>query len=384
MINSISILGSTGSIGTQSLDVVDKLGLKVSAITAASNVDLIENQIRKYKPELAVLFNEDKAAELRLRVKDTGTRVLGGMDGLIEAAVIPSASLVLNSVVGMVGLKPTMAAIEAKKDIALANKETLVAGGDLVTDAVKRNGVKLLPVDSEHSAIFQCLQGAPDNKALKKLILTASGGPFFGKTYDELKDVTVEQALNHPNWSMGAKITIDSASMMNKGLEIIEAARLFDVSGDDIDVVVHRESIIHSLVEYTDNSVIAQLGVPDMRIPIQYAITYPSRFESPVAELSLAEIGKMTFFEPDYETFKCLNACKTALKMGGAATAIANGANEEANMLFRNGKIKFLDIGELVCGAVESVKNFIPSSVDDVIRADSLARQYVKEKVGIY
>ena len=384
MINSISILGSTGSIGTQSLDVVDKLGLKVSAITAASNVDLIENQIRKYKPELAVLFNEDKAAELRLRVKDTGTRVLGGMDGLIEAAVIPSASLVLNSVVGMVGLKPTMAAIEAKKDIALANKETLVAGGDLVTNAVKRNGVKLLPVDSEHSAIFQCLQGAPDNKALKKLILTASGGPFFGKTYDELKDVTVEQALNHPNWSMGAKITIDSASMMNKGLEIIEAARLFDVSGDDIDVVVHRESIIHSLVEYTDNSVIAQLGVPDMRIPIQYAITYPSRFESPVAELSLAEIGKMTFFEPDYETFKCLNACKTALKMGGAATAIANGANEEANMLFRNGKIKFLDIGELVCGAVESVKNFVPSSVDDVIRADSLARQYVKEKVGIY
>ena len=384
MINSISILGSTGSIGTQSLDVVDKLGLKVSAITAASNVDLIENQIRKYKPELAVLFNEDKAAELRLRVKDTGTRVLGGMDGLIEAAVIPSASLVLNSVVGMVGLKPTMAAIEAKKDIALANKETLVAGGDLVTGAVKRNGVKLLPVDSEHSAIFQCLQGAPDNKALKKLILTASGGPFFGKTYDELKDVTVEQALNHPNWSMGAKITIDSASMMNKGLEIIEAARLFDVSGDDIDVVVHRESIIHSLVEYTDNSVIAQLGVPDMRIPIQYAITYPSRFESPVAELSLAEIGKMTFFEPDYKTFKCLNACKTALKMGGAATAIANGANEEANMLFRNGKIKFLDIGELVCGAVESVKNFVPSSVDDVIRADSLARQYVKEKVGIY
>ncbi len=383
MINSISILGSTGSIGTQSLDVVDKLGLKVSAITAASNVDLIENQIRKYKPELAVLFNEDKAAELRLRVKDTGTRVLGGMDGLIEAAVIPSASLVLNSVVGMVGLKPTMAAIEAKKDIALANKETLVAGGDLVTDAVKRNGVKLLPVDSEHSAIFQCLQGAPDNKALKKLILTASGGPFFGKTYDELKDVTVEQALNHPNWSMGAKITIDSASMMNKGLEIIEAARLFDVSGDDIDVVVHRESIIHSLVEYTDNSVIAQLGVPDMRIPIQYAITYPSRFESPVAELSLAEIGKMTFFEPDYKTFKCLNACKTALKMGGAATAIANGANEEANMLFRNGKIKFLDIGELVCGAVESVKNFVPSSVDDVIKADSLARQFVKEKVGV-
>ena len=381
MINSISILGSTGSIGTQSLDVVDKLGLKVSAITAASNVDLIENQIRKYKPELAVLFNEDKAAELRLRVKDTGTRVLGGMDGLIEAAVIPSASLVLNSVVGMVGLKPTMAAIEAKKDIALANKETLVAGGDLVTDAVKRNGVKLLPVDSEHSAIFQCLQGAPDNKALKKLILTASGGPFFGKTYDELKDVTVEQALNHPNWSMGAKITIDSATMMNKGLEIIEAARLFDVSGDDIDVVVHRESIIHSLIEYNDNSVIAQLGVPDMRIPIQYAITYPERYPSPVQELNLAQIGKLTFFDPDYETFACLSACKRALAMGGVATAIANGANEEANMLFRQGKIKFLEIGELVTGAIDSVPNVTPKTVEDVLDADALARQYVKDRI---
>ncbi len=382
MINTISILGSTGSIGTQTLDVVDMLGLKVSALTAASNVELLEKQIRKYKPGLAVMFNEDKAKELRLRVKDTGTKVLGGMDGLCEAASLPDAELVLNSVVGMVGLKPTMAAIEAKKDIALANKETLVAGGDLVTDAVKRNGVKLLPVDSEHSAIFQCLQGKPDNKALKKLILTASGGPFFGKAYDELKDVTVEQALNHPNWSMGAKITIDSASMMNKGLEIIEAARLFDVSGDDINVVVHRESIIHSLIEYTDNSVIAQLGVPDMRIPIQYAITYPSRFESPVTELNLAKIGTLTFFEPDYETFKCLNACKTALKMGGAATAVANGANEEANMLFRNGRIKFLEIGELVSGAVKDVENFTPRSVEDVIEADRLARQYVKDRVG--
>lgn len=382
MIKTLSILGSTGSIGTQTLDVADMLGLKISALTAASNVDLLEKQIRKYKPELAVLFNEDKAEELRLRVKDTDTKVLGGMDGLIEAATISSAELVLNSVVGMVGLRPTMAAIEAKKDIALANKETLVAGGDLVTDAVKRNGVKLLPVDSEHSAIFQCLQGAPDNKALKKLILTASGGPFFGKTVDELNEVTVEQALDHPNWSMGAKITIDSASMMNKGLEIIEAARLFDVSGDDIDVVVHRESIIHSLIEYDDNSVLAQLGVPDMRIPIQYAITYPSRFKSPVKELNLAQIGTLTFFEPDYETFKCLNACKAALKMGGAATAIANGANEEANMLFRNGKIKFLDIGELVEGAVKNVKNFAPQSVDEVIKADSLARQYVIDIAG--
>ena len=380
MINTISILGSTGSIGLQTLDVVDKLGLTVSAVAAAKNINLLEKQVRKYKPELAVVFDEEKALELKENIKDTNTKVLGGMDGLITAAQLKSADLVLNSVVGMVGLKPTLAAAEAKKDIALANKETLVAGGDLVTNAVKRNGVKLLPVDSEHSAIFQCLQGMPSKKALKKLILTASGGPFFGKTTDDLRDVTVEQALNHPNWSMGAKITIDSATMMNKGLEIIEAARLFDVDGDDIDVVIHRESIIHSLIEYTDNSVLAQLGVPDMRIPIQYAITYPERFESPVAELSLAQIGKLTFFEPDYETFKCLRACKKALKMGGAATAIANGANEEANMLFRNGKIKFLEIGDLVMGAVDSIQNFEPKTVEDVLYADSLARQYVKEK----
>ena len=381
MIQTISVLGSTGSIGTQTLDVADQLGLSVCALTAARNIELLERQIRKYKPALAVVFHEDKAAELRNNIKDTDTRVLAGMEGLIEAARMESADLVLNSVVGMVGLQPTIAAAEAKKDIALANKETLVAGGDLVTDAVKRSGVKLLPVDSEHSAIFQCLQGAPSNKALKKLILTASGGPFFGRTREELRDVTVEQALNHPNWSMGAKITIDSASMMNKGREIIEAARLFEVDGDDIDVVVHRESIIHSLIEYTDNSVIAQLGVPDMRIPIQYAITYPERYPSPVAELSLAQIGKLTFFEPDYETFACLTACKRALRMGGVATAIANGANEEANMLFRQGKIRFLEIGELVTGAVDSVPNMTPTKVEDILLADRLARQYVRDRV---
>ncbi len=381
MIQTISILGSTGSIGTQTLDVADKLGLRVCALTAANNVDLLEKQVRKYRPQLAVLFNEDKAAQLRHTIKDTDTKVLAGMEGLIAAAQMESADLVLNSVVGMVGLRPTIAAAQAKKDIALANKETLVAGGDLVTDAVRGNGVKLLPVDSEHSAIFQCLQGAAPNKALKKLILTASGGPFFGKTRDELRDVTVEQALNHPNWSMGAKITIDSATMMNKGLEIIEAARLFDVSSDDIDVVVHRESIIHSLIEYNDNSVIAQLGVPDMRIPIQYAITYPERYPSPVQELNLAQIGKLTFFDPDYETFACLSACKRALAMGGVATAIANGANEEANMLFRQGKIKFLEIGELVTGAIDSVPNVTPKTVEDVLNADALARQYVKDRI---
>ena len=381
MIETISILGSTGSIGTQTLDVVDKLGLRVCALTAANNIELLEKQIRKYKPRLAVVFNEDKAAQLRHTIKDTDTRVLAGMDGLIEAATADEADLVLNAVVGMVGLRPTIAAAQAKKDIALANKETLVAGGSLVTDAVRENGVKLLPVDSEHSAIFQCLQGAPPNKALKKLILTASGGPFFGRTRDELRDVTVEQALAHPNWSMGAKITIDSATMMNKGLEIIEAARLFDVKGEDIDVVVHRESIIHSLVEYTDNSVIAQLGVPDMRIPIQYAVTYPERYPSPVQELSLSQIGRLTFFEPDYETFACLNACKRALAMGGVATAIANGANEEANMLFRQGRIRFLDIGELVSGALDSIRNLTPKSVEDVLEADRLARRYVEDSI---
>lgn len=381
MIQNISILGSTGSIGTQTLDVVDKLGLSVSALTASSNIKLLEEQVRKYKPKLAVVFDENKAKEFKQNINDLNTKVAVGMDGLIEAAVIDDAELVLNSVVGMVGLKPTIAAANAKKDIALANKETLVAGGSLVMDAVKNNNVKLLPVDSEHSAIFQCLQGMHNKKALKKLILTASGGPFFGKTTEELKSVTIEQALNHPNWSMGAKITVDSASMMNKGLEIIEARWLFDVSGDNIDVIVHRESIIHSLIEYVDNSVIAQLGVPDMRIPIQYAITYPERYESPVEELSLSKIGKMSFFEPDYKTFKCLAACKKALAMGGVATAIANGANEEANRLFREGKISFLDIGELVSGAIENINNFEPEKVEDVLKADSLARQYVIDRV---
>lgn len=382
MINNISVLGSTGSIGTQTLDVVDKLGLNVCALTAASNIALLEEQIRKYKPNLAVVYDEEKAKILKDNIKDTDTKVLAGMEGLVEAATISNAELVLNSVVGMVGLMPTLAAAYAKKDIALANKETLVAGGKLVTDAVQKNGIKLLPVDSEHSAIFQCLQGMPEKKALKRLILTASGGPFFGKTVDGLRNVSVEQALNHPNWSMGAKITIDSATMMNKGLEIIEARWLFDMPADKIDVVVHRESIVHSLIEYTDNSVIAQLGMPDMRIPIQYAITYPQRYESPVNELNLSQIGKLTFFEPDYQTFECLRACKKALDMGGVATAVANGANEEANRLFREGRITFLEIGSLVMGAVDNIDNFEPDSVNDVLKADHLARQYVLDKIN--
>lgn len=382
MYKNIVILGSTGSIGTQTLDVVDKLHLNVTALTANKNIKLLEQQVRKYKPQLAVMFDTEKAKELKLLLKDTNTTVLGGMDGLCEAATLNNSDLILNSVVGMVGLKPTLAAANAKKDIALANKETLVAGGALVNDAVKKNNIKLLPVDSEHSAIFQCLQAMHDKKQLKKLILTASGGPFFGKTKEELKDVTVAQALNHPNWSMGAKITIDSASMMNKGLEIIEAYRLFGVDEKNIDVVVHRESVVHSMIEFVDNAVIAQLGVPDMRIPIQYAVTFPDRFESPCEELDFTKFSKLTFYEPDYETFKCLKACKKALSIGKTATAVVNGANEEANRLFREGKIKFLDIGELVAGSLDNVKIIEPKTLDDVLKADRLSRDYVINTVG--
>lgn len=381
MINSISILGSTGSIGTQALDVVSKLNIKTTALAAHSNIKLLEEQVRKYKPLVAVVFSEEKAKEFATNIKDTTTKVLTGMDGLIEAATLSETDLVLNSLVGMVGLLPTLAAANAKKDIALANKETLVAGGALVMDAVKKNGVKLYPVDSEHSAIFQCLQGRPDKESLKKIILTASGGPFFSKTREQLKGVTLEQALNHPNWSMGAKITVDSASMMNKGLEIIEAFWLFDVPVENIDVVVHRESIIHSMIMYSDNSVIAQLGVPDMRIPIQYAITYPKRYPSPVKELDLSQIATLTFAKPDEKTFKCMSACKEALKIGGTAPAIVNGANEAANKLFRDKKIDFLTIGDLVEQSLKSVSSVTPKTVEDVLFADKMARQFVINSV---
>lgn len=381
MVKNISILGSTGSIGTQALDVADNLDLKVSALTANRNIKVLEEQVRKYKPALAVVFDESKFSEFKQNIADTNTKVSCGMEGLINAAVLDSADLILNSVVGMVGLQPTISAARAGKDIALANKETLVAGGSLVMDAVKKNNINLYPVDSEHSAIFQCLQGCPDSKALKRLILTASGGPFFGKTVEDLKNVTVEQALNHPNWDMGAKITIDSATMMNKGLEIIEASWLFDMPADKIDVVVHRESVIHSLIEYTDNSVLAQLGVPDMRIPIQYAITYPNRYKSPVKQLNLTNYGKLTFFEPDYETFKCLRACKEAIERGGLCAAAANGANEVANSLFRERKISFLDIGDLVMEAMLNQDNIEAESVEDVLNADKKAREFVLNNI---
>lgn len=378
MTKSLAILGSTGSIGVQSLDVCRKCGYSVKALTAFSSTDTIEAQAREFRPEVVALVDEKAAADLKIKLADTDIKVLSGVEGVCECASLESTDTVLNSVVGMAGLKPTLTAIQAKKKIALANKETLVAGGQLVFSEAEKYGVDILPVDSEHSAIFQCLQGKPANKALKKIILTASGGPFFGKTRDELKSVTVENALKHPNWAMGAKITIDSATMMNKGLELIEAVWLFSVKPEDIDIVVHRESIVHSAVEYTDNSVIAQLGVPDMRIPIQYALTYPERYESPAEELNLAQIGKLTFFEPDYNTFGCINLCKRAISMGGLYPAAVNSANEQANLMFRQGKIGFLDIAKRVERVFESVPEFDSYTLDDVMEIDKLSREIVR------
>ncbi len=375
------LLGSTGSIGTQTLDVAEECGYGVLALAAGRQVAPLEEQIRRFRPRYAAMFDEAAAADLRVRVADLDVTVLGGMSGLCELASLPEADTVLNSVVGMVGLQPTLAAVEAGHDVALANKETLVAGGALVTEAVRRRGVKLLPVDSEHSAIFQCLQGAPaDRRAIKRLILTASGGPFFGKTAEELKTVTLADALKHPNWSMGAKITVDSASMMNKGLELIEARWLFDVEPSRIDVVVHRESIIHSLVEYVDNAVVAQLGVPDMRVPIQYALTYPDRTPSPVGELSLSDVGKMTFFAPDETNFPCLPICREAITIGGLTPAAVNGANEQAVALFMDGKIGFTDIPRLVEAAL---RRDWPKDgdVQAVLDTDSEARALVRSLV---
>lgn len=378
----IALLGSTGSIGTQSLDVCRMHGYRVVCLTANRRVDLMETQIREFRPDLVSMMHPVAADDLRTRVADTGTKVLSGMDGLIECATYSGADTVLNAVVGMVGLQPTLAAIQAKKTLALANKETLVAGGHLVTNTAKAYGVDILPVDSEHSAIFQCLQGSPEKGAVKKLILTASGGPFFGKTLAELENVTAADALKHPNWDMGAKITIDSATMMNKGLEFIEAKWLFDMPIDAIDIVVHRESVVHSAIAYQDNSVIAQLGVPDMRIPIQYALTYPRRLPSPVQELSLVDYGKLTFYAPDYDTFRCINVCKDAIAAGGLRPAAANGANEESVRLFLNGKIKFTDIAVLNRAAMEACPQVADYTLDDVLQADRAARDYVIEAVS--
>lgn len=377
----ITVLGSTGSIGEQALDVARMHGYRIKALTASKNTDIIEKQAREFRPEMVAMADEKSASDLKVRLADTDIKVLSGVGGVCECAAAERESIVLNSIVGMAGLVPTLSAIEAGSKIALANKETLVAGGQLVMNRAKEKNVDILPVDSEHSAIFQALQGMNDKKELKRIILTASGGPFFGKTKDELKDVTVAQALKHPNWSMGAKITIDSASMMNKGLELIEAVWLFDVKPCDVDIVVHRQSIVHSLIEFVDNSVIAQLGVPDMRIPIQYALTYPQRFESPVKQLNLAEWQTLTFDKPDYETFECIELCRKAIELGGLCTAAVNSANEMANELFREGQIGFLDIARLVSLALDSCEHVIDYSLDDVLETDKWAREFVRKSI---
>ena len=347
MTKSLSILGSTGSIGTQSLDVARLRGYTVEALTAYSDVAHMEAQIREFHPKTVAMVEEKAAADLKVRVADTNTKVLSGKDGVCACARADGADTVLNSVVGMAGLEPTLAAIDAKKKLALANKETLVAGGQLVMEAAKKNGVSILPVDSEHSAIFQALQGRPANAALKKIILTASGGPFFGKTKKELEKVTVADALKHPNWEMGAKITVDSATMMNKGLELIEAVWLFSVRPQDVQIVV------------------------------QYALTYPERFESPVGELSLSEIGKLTFFEPDYDTFQCINLCRTAINKGGLFPAAVNSANEQANAMFRRGEIGFLDIAARVAKVLETAPQKERYTLEDVLETDRWARETV-------
>ena len=381
MTEKLSILGSTGSIGTQALDVCEKAGIAVTALTANSNAKLIEAQARKFRPKKVALADENAAKELKIRLGDTDIKVLGGQKGVCECAQEETADTVLNDIVGMAGLEPTLAALNAKKGLALANKETLVAGGSLVTRTAKENNIRILPVDSEHSAIFQCLQGMNKKQELKSIILTASGGPFFGKTRAELENVTVAEALKHPNWSMGAKITVDSATMMNKGLELIEAVWLFDVSPSEIQIVVHRESVVHSLIEYVDNSVIAQLGVPDMRIPIQYALTYPERIPSPVKRLSLSDYKSLTFSKPDYDTFRCINLCRAAIEKGGLFPAIANGANEKANELFRKGKVGFLKIADLVEAALASGASKDNYTLSDVLEADKAARDFVESHV---
>lgn len=377
----LSLLGSTGSIGTQALQVVQNLreqGEKweVAALAARSSVNRLEEQARKFHPEVVAAFDEGAALSLRQSLRDTDIQVLSGMEGLCEAAAWPGADLTLNAVVGMVGLQPTLAALQAGKVLALANKETLVAGGAIVMEAARKRNLPILPVDSEHSAIFQCLQGCPERGALKKLVLTASGGPFFGRSRQELAGVTREQALRHPNWDMGAKITIDSATMMNKGLEVMEASWLFDMPEHRIEVVVHRESVIHSMVEYQDNAVVAQLGVPDMAVPIQYALTYPLRMPSPAGELDLCALGKLTFYPPDREAFPCLELCREALRRGGLVPAAANGANEQAVALFLEGKIGFLDIPRLVEAAMDRQDPGVVT-LEAVLEADREARAFV-------
>ena len=373
----ITILGSTGSIGRQSLEVISACGMEAVALTANSSVKLLEEQARRYRPELAVLMDERAAGDLRVKLADTNVRVLGGMEGILEAASLSSADTVITAVVGMIGLRPTLAAIREGKRIALANKETLVCAGQLVLEEARGYGAQIIPVDSEHSALFQCLEGNRDRGEVKRLILTCSGGPFYGKKPAELKGMTRENALQQPNWSMGAKITVDSATLMNKGLEFIEAMHLYRMPPEKISVLIHRESIIHSLVEYCDNAMIAQLGAPDMRLPIQYALTWPKRTPGPAVPLDLWNCGSMTFGTPDTDTFRCLKLAMEAAETGGTAGAILNGANEEAVSQFLAGKIGFLEIAEKVALAMERVPVVREPGLDDVLEADRAAREAI-------
>ena len=378
----ISLLGSTGSIGRQSLDVISACGMTVAALTANRDAARMEEQARRFKPELAVMMDQAAAADLRVRLADTDTRVASGPEGLEEAAALPSADTVITAVVGMVGLKPTLAAIAQGKRIALANKETLVCGGELVMSEAKRCGAEIVPVDSEHSALFQSLQGCRDRGEVRRLILTASGGPFFGYTREQLEHVTLDQALRHPNWSMGAKITVDSATLMNKGLEFIEAMRLYHMPPEKISVVVHRESIVHSLVEYCDNAMIAQLGSADMRLPIQYALTWPARTQAVAKPLDLLACPPLHFAPPDMEAFPCLGLAIGAARTGGTATAVLNGANEAAVGLFLERKIGFMDIPRLVERALSQVAPVYGGGLAEILSADRAARDAVLSAQG--
>lgn len=378
MTNKISILGSTGSIGSQALEVVDDLDIEVCGLSANKNIDLLEKQIKIYKPKKVAVNDEESAYILKQRLGNS-VDIVCGIDGLIEVATMPQIDTVLTSVVGNIGLIPTLKAIQAKKNIALANKETLVTAGKLVMEEAKKYGVNIYPVDSEHSAIFQSLQGNQNNK-IYKIHLTASGGPFRNKSFDDLKHATIEDALKHPNWSMGKKITIDSATMMNKGLEVIEAKWLFDVELDKINVIVHPQSIIHSMVEYEDGAIIAQLGQADMRIPIQYALTYPDRLENDFPRLDFFKMNKLEFEKPDLEKFKCLQLAYDAIKIGGTMPAVLNSANEMAVQLFLNQKIKFLDIPRLIENAMSAYTVKYDYTLDDLKQADIYAKQLVLEK----
>ena len=377
MTKTISLLGATGSIGRQTLAVAQELGLSVAALTANRQVDLLEQQARQCKPRLAVLYDPAAAKELRSRLQGTGIEVMEGPEGLIAAATLSEADTVVTAVMGSVGLAPTLAAIREKKRIALANKETLVCAGELVMAAAQEAGAEIVPVDSEHSAIFQCLQGCRDRREIRRLLLTCSGGPFFGRSFEELEHMTAADALKHPNWTMGAKITIDSATLMNKGLEIIEAMRLYDLPVEQVEAVIHRQSIVHSLVEFRDGALLAQLGTPDMKLPIRYAMTYPHRAESPDAPLDLLTCGALTFDRPDEEAFPCLRLAREAAAVGGTACAILNGANEAAVGLFLQGKLGFNDIPRRVERALERMEVQYQPSLADILEADRAARRAV-------